>query len=271
MDFSERYGPWAVIAGASEGTGASFARQLAAMGLRLILVARREGPLAALADEIRAAHRVECVTASIDLSADGAADEMSALARGREVGLFVSNAGADANGSMFFDGDLANWDALVLRNVTTVLRACHHFGRSMRDRGRGGLLLVNSGACYSGLPGVGVYGATKAFNLVLGEALWAELRPHGVDVLNLVMTQTDTPAHRQLMQRLGMPIPQNMASADDVARIGLERLPHGPVHNWGLADDEVGFATSSAADRRKRVQALAEASAAYARAGRRAG
>ena len=264
MELSERYGPWALIAGGSEGTGASFARQLAEKGLNLILVARRQGPLDALAAEIRASHGVECFAASIDLAANDAADRMAELADGREVGLFISNAGADPNGSMFFDNDLANWDALAMRNVMTVMRACHHFGRPMRERGRGGLLLVNSGACYAGLPGIAIYGATKAFDLNLGEALWAELRPYGVDVLSLVMTQTDTPAHRELMDRLGMPLPENMASADDVAKVGLERLPHGPVHNWGLADEEVGYAISSAADRRNRIQALAEASAAYA-------
>ena len=189
---------------------------------------------------------------------------MAELADGREVGLFISNAGADPNGSMFFDNDLANWDALAMRNVM-MMRACHHFGRPMRERGRGGLLLVNSGACYAGLPGLAIYGATKAFDLNLGEALWAELRPYGVDVLSLAMTQTDTPAHRELMDRLGLPLPENMADADDVAKVGLERLPHSPVHNWGLADEEVGYAISSAADRRNRIQALAEASAAYAR------
>ena len=264
VEFSERYGPWAVIAGASEGTGASFSRQLAEKGLNLILVARRQGPLDALADEIRGKHGVECLTASLDLSAPDAAARLVELAAGRDVGLFISNAGADTNGSMFLDADLAAWDELTLRNVMMVMRACHHFGRSLRERGRGGLLLVNSGACYSGLPGIAIYGATKAFDLVLGEALWAELNPHGVDVLNLVMTQTDTPAHRELMQRRGMPIPENMASADEVARIGLERLPHGPVHNWGLDDDEVGYATGSASERRERIRAIAEASAAYA-------
>jgi short-subunit dehydrogenase len=263
--FAAQYGPWALIAGASEGTGASFARQLAERGLNLILIARREGPLTELAEAIRADHGVECVTASVDLAAADAAERMAEAAGGREVGLLIFNAGADANGSLFLDSDLANWDALAMRNVMAVMRAAHIFGRSMRERGRGGMILVGSGACYGGLPGIGVYAATKAFDLVLGEALWAELKPHGVDVLNLIMGKTDTPAHRELMDKLGMPFPDDCASSDEVAALGLERLPHGPVLNWGLADDDPGYAGASAAQRRSRIEAIAAMSAAYAR------
>jgi len=263
MSFAERYGPWALIAGASEGTGASFARQLAAKGLDLILIARREAPLAALAADIRARHRVQCVTAAIDLANEDAVARMAQVAGERPVGLLILNAGADPNGSAFLDGEIAAWDALVMRNVITVMRACHHFARGMRERGRGGIVLCGSGACYGGLPGVAVYGGTKAFDLVLGEALWAELRPHGVDVLNLVMGRTDTPAHRELMARKGIPFPADCASADEVAALGLERLAQGPVLNWGLEDAEAGYAGTSAAQRRRRIEAISAAMVAY--------
>ena len=257
MDYRERYGPWAVIAGASEGTGASFARQLAEQGLNLILIARREGPLAELANELRAAHGVECVTSTIDLSGEDATARMAEAAGGREVGLLILNAGADPNGARFLDSDIAAWDQLVMRNVMTVMRACHRFGAAMRDRGRGGIILCGSGACYGGLPGVTVYGASKAFDLVFGEGLWIELKPHGVDVLNLIMGRTDTPAHRELMAEKGIPFPNNCASADDVARLGLEQLPHGPVLNWGLEDEDAGYAGTSAAQRRERILHIA--------------
>lgn len=265
MEFNQRYGPWALVAGASEGTGASFARQLAEKGLNLILVARRDGPLTSLADEIRSEHGVECVTAALDLAADDAAERLQAAAGNREVGLLLFNAGADSNGAMFLDNDLANWDALARRNVLTVMHACHAFGRPMRARGRGGILIVGSGACYGGLPGISVYGASKAFDLVLAEALWAELRPHGVDVLCYNIGRTDTPAHRELMEARGIPMPDDLAQPDHVAREGLERLPHGPVHNWGHADDEVGQSVTSAAQRRDRVEAIAAMSAMYAK------
>lgn len=253
MDFADRYGPWAVIAGASEGTGCSFARQLAARGLRCILLARREAPLLELARQIRAETGQECVSAGVDLAAPDALERIVAAVGDRDVGLFVANAGADPNGALFLDREPQDWLALARRNVLTTLQCCHHFGRAMRARGGGGLLLVNSGACYGGGSFMSVYAGTKAFELCFAEGLWAELRPHGVDVLSLVLGQTDTPALRQLLAEKGLPIPRGLASPDAVAATGLDRLAHGPVHNWGVEDTASGYAPSSASARRERV------------------
>jgi uncharacterized protein len=253
MSFADRYGPWAVVAGASEGTGREFARRIAANGVPSVLVARRAEPLAALAKEIRAESGVECATATIDLAAPDAFARIVAAVGTREVGLFVSNAGADPNGSRFLDRDAVVWLELAQRNVMTTIQCCHHFAGPMKKRGRGGLLLVNSGACYGGSSFLATYSASKAFVLCFGEGLWAELRPHGVDVLTLVLVMTDTPAFRALLAEKGQPVPAGIASPEDVARIGLERLPHGPVHNWGLEEDVAGYATGSAAARRERI------------------
>ncbi len=261
--FAAKYGPWALITGASEGTGAEFARQLAAMGLNLILVARREAPLAALAAEI-SEKGVECVTASVDLTASDAAVQIIAAVGARDVGLLIANAGADTNGSLFLDNDIANWEALVAMNVTTTMRLAHHFGQAMRARGHGGMVLVGSGACYGGLNGMGVYCGSKAFVMNLAEGLWAELRHHNVDVLNLILGRTDTPAHRKILKESGQPIPDNLASPVDVARIGLEQLPHGPIYNWGQPNDVAGYAPNSPDDRRARIVMIEKMSAAYA-------
>ena len=263
MAFKDKYGPWALITGASEGTGSAFAHNLAGRGFNLILIARRQQPLAELGTAIRA-KGVECVTASVDLSALDATKQIAAAAAGREVGLFIANAGADTNGAMFLDHDIANWDQLVNLNVVSTMRNCHHFGQAMRARGRGGIIIVGSGACYGGLNGIAVYSAVKAFDLCFGEALWAELRHHGVDVLNLILGRTDTPAHRRLMERNGQPIPEGMARPVDVAEIGLARLPHGPVYNWGQDDETAGYAPNSPAQRRARIIAIEELSKAYA-------
>jgi short-subunit dehydrogenase len=259
MTFAEQYGPWALIAGASEGTGAAFARHIAAAGVNCLLVARRDAPLSALADELRSQHKIECRTASIDLAATTASQQLAQVTAAYEVGLFINNAGADPNGSLFLDTQPADLDALVMRNVVNTMRNCHHFAGLMRTRGRGGIILVGSGACYGGLPGIGAYCASKAFDLCFGEALWAELRPHKIDVLNLILGRTDTPAYRESLRQKGMPVPDNLASPSDVARVGLERLPFGPVHNWGLSDDETGYAISSAAARRQRIVTIAAA------------
>jgi short-subunit dehydrogenase len=253
MDFARSYGPWAVIAGASEGTGASFARQLAAKGLNLILIARREAPLRALADEVRRANGVEVVTASIDLATLDAPQKVAAACGDREVGLLVFNAGADPNASYFLGAKYSVWADLVQRNVNTMMACAYASAEAMVKRKRGGILLLNSGACYGAAGGITTYCASKAFMLCFAEGLWAELREHGVDVLTLVMSTTDTPEFRRLMAERGLPVPPGIADADAVAALGLERLPHGPIQNWGEADDQIGMAGVSAAQRRERV------------------
>ncbi len=258
MNLAAKYGPWALITGASEGTGAEFALQLADEGINCILIARREGPLAELAARVRA-KGVECVTGSVDLSAPDATDHIVAAAKDREVGLLITNAGADTNSSLFLDNEVSNWDQLITLNIGTTMRLCHHFGQTMRERKHGGMILVGSGACYGGLYGIGVYCGVKAFDLCFGEGLWAEMRYHGVDVLNLILGRTDTPAHRRLSESNGQPFDaSNMASAADVARIGLEQLPYGPVYNWGQKSDVAGYAPNSPDERRARILRIEE-------------
>lgn len=256
MDFIERYGPWAVIAGASEGTGRAYARQLAAKGLSLVLIARREAPLDALSNEIRAETGVDCVTASIDLARVDAHERVVAAVGDREVGLYVSNAGADPNGSRFLDQDINAWLDLVRRNVLTTMQCCHHFGGKMRARKRGGILLVNSYACYGGGSFMACYTGSKAFELCFAESLWSELRSHNVDLLSLVMGMTDTPALKTLLGEKGLPVPPDVASPDAVAAFGLANLANGPVQNWGLAEDQSGPAPQGAADRRARIEMI---------------
>jgi short-subunit dehydrogenase len=146
--FRERYGPWAIVAGASEGVGRSFANALASRGLDCLLIALR-GPLEEVAAEVRG-HGVECLTAEIDLAAPDACERMIAAAGEREIGLYVANAGSDRIGARFHERDVAAWLKLLQLSVGTTMQACHHFGGLMRECGRGGLILVNSGACYGG-------------------------------------------------------------------------------------------------------------------------
>jgi uncharacterized protein len=261
-----KYGPWALITGASEGTGAEFALRLADEGLNCILIARREGPLQALAGQVRA-KGVECVTATVDLSAPNATEKIVTAVGDREVGLFIANAGADTNASLFLDNDVANWERLINLNIITTMRNCHYFGLGLRARGRGGIILVGSGSCYGGLYGMGVYCGVKAFDLCFGEALWAEMRHVGVDVLNLILGRTDTPAHRRISEANGRAFDTTgMASAAEVARIGLAQLPHGPVYNWGQGNDVAGYAPNSPDDRRARIEQIEAMSSQYLKA-----
>ncbi|MDH5173237.1 MAG: SDR family NAD(P)-dependent oxidoreductase [Gammaproteobacteria bacterium] len=262
MGLVDKYGPWAIVAGASEGTGRAFALQLAAGGIACVLIARREQPLLDLAAEIRARHGLECLALALDLSTPEACDRIIEVVGSREVGLYISNAGADPNSARFLERDVSTWVSLVSRNVLTTMRCCHHFAQLMQKRGRGGILLVGSGACYGGGSNLAAYSACKAFDLCFAESIWAELRSSGIDVLYLALTMTDTPALRQLLAGNGLPVPERLASAEDVARAGLEHLPAGPVHNFGQDDSDAGFAPSSPDARRARILMIDEKSGA---------
>lgn len=253
MKFSEKYGPWAVIAGGSEGTGRSFAQQIATQGINCVLVAK-DGPLEETAEEIRRENGVEVITAWVDLSADNAAERIFAAVGEREVGLFINNAGADWFGERFLEVEVEDWLALSRVNVDTMLRCVHHFGGEMRKRRRGGILIVNSGACYGGSKYLAIYCAAKAFQLNFTEALWSELRPYGVDVCTIVLGRTNTPGYHQRRASKGIKVSdEGLAAPHAVAAHGLARLAHGPVTNWGQEDEEAGFMALSAAARRKKV------------------
>ena len=231
----ERYGPWAIVAGASEGIGAAFARQIAARGINVVVLSRRKDPLEMLSGELRQQHGVETRVVALDLSVPGAERELFDATADLEVGLLVYNAGADDHASFFLDVDPEEWTAMVRRNCVVPMLAAHHFGTGMLARGRGGVLLVTSGAAWAGGARLATYGATKAFDLVLAEALWAEWRDHGVDALSLVVGSTATPALLRLLEERGTSI-EHLADPEDVARAGLEHLGDGPTWSMGMPD-----------------------------------
>lgn len=222
------YGPWAVITGGSEGVGAAFARRLAAAGMHLLLVARKPGPLEKTAELCRE-FGVQARTLSTDLSDPAAARAVADAVSDVEVGLLIHNAGANTHSAQFLDGDLAAFGRVIDLNVTTPLALVHHFGTPMRDRRRGGIVLVGSVAGYLGSNRHTVYGGVKAFGRIFAESLWLELRDHDVDVLELVLGVTRTPA----MERVGLnfDVPgMAVSEPDEVAAEGLAALGHGPVH-----------------------------------------
>jgi len=220
--FRERYGPWAVVAGASEGLGAAFARYLAARGVHLLLVARRVAPLESLAQELRA-EGVEVRTLPHDLAHPDAAAELMAHAERLEVGLLVCNAALSVIGPFLdqpLDAHLRELDV----NCRTPLALVHGFGSRMAARGRGGIVLMSSLSASQGTPRVAHYAATKAWNLVLGEGLWYELRSSGVDVIACAAGATDTPAYRASAPTLKV----SAQSAGEVVHATFDRLGRQP-------------------------------------------
>jgi short-subunit dehydrogenase len=240
-ELADKYGPWAVVAGASVGIGAEFCRQIAAEGVDVVLVSRRVDRLESLAAELEAQHGVRTRVAGIDLAAPGAEAELFAATSGLDVGLLVYNAGADSLNTYFLDVPAEEWHGMLRRNCTVPLLASHHYGAAMVERKRGGILLVTSGAAWAGGGRLTTYGGTKAFDLVFGEGLWAELRRDGVDVLSLVVGATDTPALRASLEKFGVTVDDlaemsELADAGDVAREGLVHLGDGPTWQVGVPD-----------------------------------
>jgi short-subunit dehydrogenase len=234
-----RYGPWAVVAGASEGIGEHAARQLAADGFSLMLVSRRSEVLEQLAASILAdAPAVEVTTLALDLSLEGAADRLAAAVDGLEVGLLLYNAGADTGPVAFHDRPLDDVLGMVRRNVVTPTALCQTLGSRMRERGRGGIVVIGSMSGISGAALIATYSATKAYQQILCEGLWRELAPSGVDVVAVIAGATATPAHHRTGAVPSEAFPQ--ADPSDVARAALAALGHGPVR--GAGDDlDAGF------------------------------
>jgi uncharacterized protein len=183
---AERYPGAALITGASAGLGVAFARHVAREGMDVVLVARRTALLETLADALREIHGVRAHVISQDLSKLNAADKLrdKVLEARLEIGMLINNAGFGSHGP-FQENDADKEAQMVLLNCHAPVTLTAAFLPEMIRRGQGAIIMLASTAAYQPTPYMAVYGATKAFNLHLGEALWAELKPLGIDVLSL--------------------------------------------------------------------------------------
>ncbi|HEY2513902.1 MAG TPA: SDR family NAD(P)-dependent oxidoreductase [Polyangiaceae bacterium] len=256
--FADKYGPWAVVAGASEGLGAAFATNLAKRGLSLVLLARRAQALDDLAGSIRKTYGVEVKTAAVDLGQPDVLDRVREATAGLDVGLLVYNAAYSEIGR-FLDQDVAGKLKTLDVNCRAPLLLTDHFGRTMAARGRGGILLMSSMAGFQGAALVAVYAATKAFNTVLGEGLWYELRDQGVDVLPFVAGATTTPNFLKTAPRNGGKLGAPLMSSDAVAQEALDALGHGPRAVAGRANRLALFFMDRFLARKQRIEIMGKA------------
>jgi short-subunit dehydrogenase len=216
--FRSRYGPWAVITGASDGIGKALAGQVAARGINVILVARNEPKLRAIADQLTGALAIQTRVIAADVSDSNAVARLEDQTRDIDVGLVILAAGfgtADA----FADAPLEPELEMIGVNITAVARLAHTFARRLVDRGSGGMILFGSILGWQGVPGQASYGATKAYVQSLAEGLHHELAPRGVDVLSV--------APGPVQSGFGARAAMNMRFAttpDVVARATLEAL-----------------------------------------------
>ena len=223
-EFAAKYGPYALVAGGSDGLGAAFAEAIARRGVNLVLVARQEDRLRVTAARLKATYNVDVIAVVGDMADyDGVKEQVGELKV--SIGLLVYDA-AYAPIGRFDDVTEDQLAQAVAVNVRAPLLLTKLLSAPMIERGHGGIVLMSSLAGAQGSPNIAAYAATKAFNTILAEGLWSELKPHGVDVLACVAGAILTPGYQQAES--SRPAPGTL-TADEVAEQALRALGKGPV------------------------------------------
>lgn len=224
--FQQRYGPWALVAGASEGIGRAWCTRIAQRGLNVVLIARRVEPLESEADDLRKRFGVQTRTLALDLGSAELGETLKKATDDLDVGFVVYNA-AHSEIVEYLDQSPASKLRTLDVNCRGVVLLTSHFAERLRSRGRGGMVLMSSMAGWQGAAMVGVYAASKAFVTVLAESLWSELRCHGVDVHACVAGATLTPSFESQTPaaRRGRALPMEPEAVVDAALAGLGKGP----------------------------------------------
>src|ERR1700740_3266526 len=187
----KRFGPWALVTGASSGIGKEFARQIAASGINIVLVARRENLLKEAGVEFSKRYGVEHRVVVLDLSREDFIEQLASATNDLDIGLVVSNAGT-GNPGEFLKHDRQLLRETVRLGAMAHLDIAHHFGAKLTERRRGGIVLAGAMGAENGVPLMANDGAAKAYVHSLGEALHFEVKPLGVYVTVLAAGFTDT-------------------------------------------------------------------------------
>src|SRR5882762_10761160 len=187
----KRFGPWALVTGASSGIGKEFARQIAASGINIVLVARREDLLKEVGVEFSKRYGVEHRVVVLDVSREDFIGQLASATGDLDIGLVVSNAGT-GNPGEFLKLDRQLHHTTLRVSTMAQLDITHHFGAKLVARRRGGLILAGAMGAENGVPRMANDGAAKAYVHSLGEALHYEFKPLGVYVSVLAAGFTNT-------------------------------------------------------------------------------
>jgi short-subunit dehydrogenase len=188
----QQFGPWALVTGASSGIGKEFARQIAAGGINVVLVARRETTLTEVGRSIASEFNIQYRVIALDLSQEGFIGKLAEGTKDLDIGLVVSNAGT-GNPGEFLKLDRLLLQSTLRLNTMAHLDLAHHFGRTLAQRRQGGLILVGAMGAENGVPCMANDGGAKAYVHSLGEALHYEFKPLGVYVTVVPPGPTNTP------------------------------------------------------------------------------
>lgn len=234
--FKTKYGSWALVAGASEGLGAAFAEELAKRGLNLILIARRLEKLEQLANKLKENYLIEIKYFSIDLT-DYQETKSVILELDIDINLLVYNA-AFAPISYFENLTDEDLTKIVDVNIKTPLLLTKLLTTKMIEKGRGGVVLMSSLAGTQGSPKIATYAASKAFNMILAEGLWSELKQKGIDVIASCAGAVRTPGYKNAQSEKDAP---GTLDATIVAENTLNALGSGPITVPGFTNKMFRF------------------------------
>ncbi len=257
-NFNSQYGPWALVTGGAQGMGAAFAKAIGEHGINLILLDREQALLETTANTLRNTLNVEVITVCADLAQADFLETLQQATAHCEVGLLVACA-ATGHVGPFEQTPLDDMLGAVAVNINAPLMLAHHYCKPMIERQRGGVILFASSAAYQGTPYVANYGATKAYNLSLGEALWYELGKHQVDVLAISPGGTNTPGFRSANPGLkeGQKV-KGVMLPEDTAAAALRALGNTPSARPSLRDTLETFLMSRVLSRRKAISLIGD-------------
>ena len=249
--FRLKYGPWALVAGASEGIGAAFAEALARKGLHLVLMARREQKLYEFAQGLESRYGIQTEGYAIDLEdVDSARSILKELKQ--EIGLLIYNAAYSPIG-YFKDVDEVDLQRIVSVNVSTPLMMVKHLTGPMIGRKKGGIVLMSSLSGVQGSPKIATYAATKGFNTILAEGLWHELKEEGIDVLACTAGAVRTPGYMDSADHQDAP---GTLDPDQVVGEALESLGSGPAVTPGMTNKIAKFVMGRMLPRKKAISIM---------------
>ncbi|MGV8918809.1 MAG: SDR family NAD(P)-dependent oxidoreductase [Pseudomonas sp.] len=221
---------WVLITGASSGFGEEFAKQYAALGHPLVLVARRLERLQTLAASLQKQYGVEVLVEQVDLSNTAAILKLhdDLTNRGVQIDILINNAGHGLQGP-FLESQLDDALAMIQLDIAGLTAMTHLFGRDMKKRQRGKILQVASMLAYQGVVNFAVYSAAKAYVLRLGEALHREFKADGVTVTTLCPGMTNTEFATTAQQKITLGLRALMMQPSPVVRAGIQALQAGRI------------------------------------------
>jgi short-subunit dehydrogenase len=273
MEFAQKYGPWALIVGASEGLGAAFADNCAQRGLNVALAARRQPALEGVARDLEQRYPIKTRSIVADAGKPDFMDKIKQGVEGVEIGFMIFNAAAEPGGP-FLRITLEDHLNNIQVNCVAPTQLTYWLGGQMTARKRGGVVLVTSSGALQGIAHWASYGAAKSYELILGEGLWDEFRDHGVTATSYVVGSTATPTFQRIQKKLNLPFagdfdPKDFAPGTPLPRTPAEvaanlfpQLEDGP-RLYSHPDDKASYEASLHLSRAELVGRIGESSKVY--------